>query len=341
MHCCYYYYYSKESDGLAASVIDLQRLTNANVQAVSKCVVQVCAFHPDPTTNLLMTAGLDKHIRVFRVNGKTNPLVHATYLRELPIFHAAFSPSGNCVWASGRRSVIYQLDLEQGAVTRYNPLTEDNFGQTKFAVDANGGMLAFSGRDSSVHFVDTRSHQRAFTVQGRAQIAALDFAPTHPMHLVTAGSEGLVHIFDVRTRRCLNICQDEGSLNTTQLTFSSDGNLTTGSTSGVVNVYKYSSFLESDRPKPTKAIMNLTTRISSIACHPQGELYSFASSEKKGAIRLLHVPTFTVFRNWPLPKNPLRYITSTAFSPRGAYMCLGDDKGQVLLYRLKHYSRKQ
>ena len=58
----------------------------------------------------------------------------------------------------------------------------------------------------------------------------------------------------------------------------------------------------------------------------------------KEALRLVHMPSCTVFSNWPTSKTPLSYVFSLDFSPSGGYLAVGNDKGKVLLYRLKHYS---
>ena len=50
------------------------------------------------------------------------------------------------------------------------------------------------------------------------------------------------------------------------------------------------------------------------------------------------MPSCTVFSNWPTSKTPLSYVFSLDFSPSGGYLAVGNDKGKVLLYRLKHYS---
>ena len=62
-----------------------------------------------------------------------------------------------------------------------------------------------------------------------------------------------------------------------------------------------------------------------------------ASKWEKEALRLVHIPTCTVFSNWPTTKTPLSYVFSLDFSPNSGYLAIGNDKGKVLLYRLRHY----
>ena len=55
--------------------------------------------------------------------------------------------------------------------------------------------------------------------------------------------------------------------------------------------------------------------------------------------RVLHVPSMTVFSNWPTSKSPLHYVHSTAYSPNSGYLAIGNARGRVLLYRLHHYNK--
>ncbi len=57
----------------------------------------------------------------------------------------------------------------------------------------------------------------------------------------------------------------------------------------------------------------------------------------KGALRVLHVPTRTVYQNWPTPRTPTSYVACAAFSPHSGYLALGTDKGRAPLFRLNHY----
>ena len=68
-----------------------------------------------------------------------------------------------------------------------------------------------------------------------------------------------------------------------------------------------------------------------------GELLAIASDRTKDALKLIHLPTGTVFQNWPSDRTPLRKVTSLDFSPGGGYLAVGNSRGRVLLYRLNHY----
>jgi hypothetical protein len=64
-----------------------------------------------------------------------------------------------------------------------------------------------------------------------------------------------------------------------------------------------------------------------------------SSAALRARRRVVHIPSLTVFSNWPTSKSPLHYVHSAAFSPNSGYLAIGNARGRVLLYRLHHYSK--
>ena len=64
------------------------------------------------------------------------------------------------------------------------------------------------------------------------------------------------------------------------------------------------------------------------------QILAMASRMAKDALRLVHLPSYTVFSNWPTSRTPLGYVHSLAFSPGGGYLAIGTARGTALLYRL-------
>ena len=80
--------------------------------------------------------------------------------------------------------------------------------------------------------------------------------------------------------------------------------------------------------------MTLRTSVSALAFHPSRQILALSSKRDKESLRLLHVPTRTVYANWPTGKTPLNYVWSMDFSPCGSYVAVGNDRGKCLLYRM-------
>eukprot|EP00232_Nephroselmis_pyriformis_P022458 CAMPEP_0182853628 /NCGR_PEP_ID=MMETSP0034_2-20130328/802_1 /TAXON_ID=156128 /ORGANISM="Nephroselmis pyriformis, Strain CCMP717" /LENGTH=90 /DNA_ID=CAMNT_0024984407 /DNA_START=82 /DNA_END=355 /DNA_ORIENTATION=+ len=63
--------------------------------------------------------------------------------------------------------------------------------------------------------------------------------------------------------------------------------------------------------------MNLQTNVDNLCYSPDGQILAIASRMKRDALRLVHVPSYTVFSNWPSSKTPIQFVSAMAFA-RGA-----------------------
>ncbi|KAI8011344.1 hypothetical protein LOK49_LG06G00340 [Camellia lanceoleosa] len=106
--------------------------------------------------------------------------------------------------------------------------------------------------------------------------------------------------------------------------------------SGIVNVYNREEFLGGKR-KPIKTIENLTTSVGFMKFNNDAQILAISSSMKKNSLKLIHIPSFTVFSNWPPPNRTLHYSCCLDFGPGGGLMAMGNAAGKVLLYKLHHY----
>jgi U3 small nucleolar RNA-associated protein 18 len=161
--------------------------------------------------------------------------------------------------------------------------------------------------------------------------------------------------WDVQSRRCIERFANEDGTITSCLAASST-RLAVGAESGVVNLYSEhhhqnrhqqydpsSSLYDKVGPNgmtsktPLKSIMNLHTSNDALTFNSDGQILALASRREQHGLKLLHVPSQTVFSNWPTSKTPLRYVSSIDFSPQSKFIAIGNDKGKCLLYKLKHY----
>ena len=149
-------------------------------------------------------------------------------------------------------------------------------------------------------------------------------------------------------RKCVGKTSDEGSFNSTHIAMSPDGShLATGSYTGVVNVYniegggitKDGASTGKHDPKPVKSIMNLTTAVSDLSFNHNGQLLAVCSKWKKNAVKLIHVPTCTVYQNFPgVGEGVLKYPLCLDFSHKSEFLALGNDEGKAHLFHLSHFS---
>uniref|UniRef100_A0A8C5UWH8 UTP18 small subunit processome component n=1 Tax=Microcebus murinus TaxID=30608 RepID=A0A8C5UWH8_MICMU len=252
-----------------------------------------------PCAQVVMVAGLDNAVSLFQVDGKTNPKIQSIYLERFPIFKACFSANGEEVLATSTHSKVLYV---------YD-------------------MLA--GKLIPVHQVRGLKEKivRSFEV-------SLDGS-----FLLINGVAGYLHLLSVKTKELIGSMKINGMVAAS--TFSSDSKKIYASSSncGVVNLYNQDSCLKETNPKPIKAIMNLVTGVTSLTFNPTTEILAIASGKMKEAVRLVHLPSCTVFSNFPvIKKKNISYVHTMDFSPRSGYFALGNEKGKALMYRLHHYS---
>ncbi len=93
--------------------LDIRRLKDANQQDPCQSVVHAVSFHP--SGELLLTGGLDKALRIFRIDGENNPKAHGIHFSDMPIHRAEFlGPGGDEVICSGTKPYFYSYDVESG-----------------------------------------------------------------------------------------------------------------------------------------------------------------------------------------------------------------------------------
>ena len=144
----------------------------------------------------------------------------------------------------------------------------------------------------------------------------------------------------MRTLRCFNRHKDEGCVHSTALA-AGTRYYACGSNDGVVNLYDSKSYGRAapgtPTPSPTKSFMSLTTRLDCLKFSHDENMMVYSSMMQKDALKICHVPSQTVFSNWPTSQTPLHYVSSVDFTANSGMLAIGNDRGKVLLYRLQHY----
>ncbi|KAF8272408.1 WD40-repeat-containing domain protein, partial [Lactarius quietus] len=337
---------------LDPGVLAIERLRDANQAAQAEGEVNALQFHPSPQVSMLLVASSDRRIRLFNIDGHTNPRLQTLHIPALPVTNAQFHPSGSSILLTGHRPFYYTYDLQSGATTRSprglwgttftNGNNNADHSMETCAFNPGGDVLAVAGRRGYVHLVDWRTGggQAVGSVKANTGVRALWWLP-NGRELMTLGEDAETYLWDIGTRRCVHRWRDDGGFGSRVLVGDRSGNyVAIGSKSGIVNVYDSetsTSWRKSDRPKPLKAIGNLMTPISVARFNPDSQLLAIASKAQKDQLRLIHMPSLTAFSNWPTSSTPLGHVTSLDFSSGSEYVAIGNTRGRVLLYHLKHY----
>lgn len=163
--------------------------------------------------------------------------------------------------------------------------------QKYYAIGAKNGYICLLGQDSK---------QLLFDLKMNGSCNAMAFSPCE-RYLYTAGDEAEIYQWDLGTRKCVTKVADEGAFQTTAMQVSPSGAvLATGSKMGSVNIFNATG-LAGDvvEPKPFKTLMNLTTSVTDLSFNHTSELLCSCSKWKKNAIKLVHIPSYTNFQNFP------------------------------------------
>jgi len=266
---------------------------------------------------------------------------------KLPIYSAAFLGDTGKVVVSGRRPFFYIYDSIAGKldlVPRISGREERSL--ERCVPSPDGKLIAFMGNDGYIILVDVLSKQWIANLKLNGSVRAVSFTPDGEF-ILASGSDGDVYRFCVKSRRCVERFPNQDGTITSYMATSTRRHMAVGSESGVVNLYS-DDFSRRQNPtihefgvarSPIKSILNLQTSVDMMQFNHDGQILAMSSRREKNSMKLLHVPTSTVFSNWPTSKTPLNYVWSMDFSPQSKFLAVGNDQGKCLLYRLQHYSR--
>lgn len=326
------------SDRLPRGILRMKKCLHANSTRPSEDRLTTVQFHP--SAQVVMTAGLDQSVSLFQVDGKTNPKIQSIHLERFPIHKAQFSQDGQTVIATSlKNKMFYLYDMMEGRITPVHTVRGLNEARVKeFSVCPEGGALLLTGTNGYLHLLTLQTKEVVRSMKINGDVSGVAFS--HDGSKVFAQSEdGEVYVWDMRSSRCVNRFTDEGCVKGTSIAASRNGQyLACGSQSGVVNVYSQEACLKSANPKPLKAVMNLLTSATSLTFNPSSEILAIASRVEDEATRLVHLPSLTVFSNFPVSKRKFVYRASCLdFSPHSGFFSLANNKGHAPLFRLLHY----
>uniref|UniRef100_G3PPE1 U3 small nucleolar RNA-associated protein 18 homolog n=1 Tax=Gasterosteus aculeatus aculeatus TaxID=481459 RepID=G3PPE1_GASAC len=322
------------SDRLPSGILRMKKCLHANSSRPSEDRLSTVQFHP--SAQVVLTAGLDQSVSLFQVDGKTNPKIQSIHLDRFPVHKAQFSLQGDTVIATGlKNKMFYLYDMMEGRVTPVHNVRGLNEARVKeFSVRPDGGELLLTGTSGYLHLLTLKTKEVVLSLKVNGDVVGSSFSQDGSK--VFANSEdGEVFVWDMRSSRCLSRFTDEGCVKGTSIATSPDGQyLACGSQSGVVNVYSQEACLKSTHPRPLKAVKNLLTSATSLTFNPSSEILAIASRAEDEAVRLLHLPSFSVFSNFPVSKRKIIYRTSCLdFSPHSGFLSLANNKGHAPLFR--------
>ncbi|KAJ3444056.1 u3 small nucleolar RNA-associated protein 18 [Anaeramoeba flamelloides] len=320
------------SKKLPKKMISLTKLKDLNWQSKNTSAITSVDFHPGG--EICSVGSSDRTLRLFQCDGVKNTMLKKITFSDLPIKESKFCLNGEQIICAGDRQHMYIYDLRSDNVSKITQLMNKKIDQLKsFCVSDPLRLICLVDVSGSILMIDQRSKQWVKDLVPPMPAEAISFVP-NTNKLISTGKSGEILVWDVRNRQCVDKFEDIGVMNSTSIAAS--GNLkyyATGSTSGVVTIWN------AKKREPLKSLMNLTTNSNLLQFNHDSQMLMMASSEKKNALRFVHIPSFTVFSNFPDPQTYVNKVTSFNISNDSTKIVIGNNSGNVYLYRNVYYQK--
>lgn len=352
---------------LRPEVIDIQR--TRDIPVTHKGPVDSLSFHPQHP--VLLSSSTSSILYLHHINPTAhptpNPQLTSVQVKSVPVRRSAFlSPTGDEIIFAGRRRFFHSWNLSSGLVKKVTKIQGHQHEQRtmeRFRLAPDGkhmALIATSRKGGGMlNIISISSMQWVAQARLDSRGGIADFTWWRNGEGITIlGRDGQVAEWSLVTRRTVGIWRDEGSIGGTVMSLGGKGGpeglggdrwVAMGSNSGVVNIYDRTDLISKvdedgsieikPLPEPTRRYEQLTTPTTTITFSPDGQLLVFGSQHKKDALKLVHLPSCTVYRNWPTEQTPLGRVTAVAFGTGkdgDLVLAVGNDVGKIRLWEVRN-----
>jgi U3 small nucleolar RNA-associated protein 18 len=338
---------------LRPEVIDIQRLKD--IPDTQPSTITSLSFHPTLPILLSSCTSLLTLHHLSPTSTSPNPKLTSLHIPHTPLTTTSFHPSGTRIFFSARRRYFHIWDLPSGSiqkVTRVYGHAEQQKSMERFKISGDGrwmGLVGTGRKGGSVNILDAGTSQWVCEARVEGRNGVADFEWWNDGNgLTILGKGGEAVEYSVLERKVIGRWQDKGA-------FGGDRYVAVGSQSGIVNIYDRSSWRVgtlSERPVPVKVLDQLFTPISHLTFSPDGQFLVMASRWKRDALRIgtsqectsvktmlilsiVHLPSCTVYKNWPTSSTPLGRITAVAISPSSEMLAVANEQGKIRLWEIR------
>ncbi|VBB30344.1 unnamed protein product [Acanthocheilonema viteae] len=264
---------------------------------------------------------------------RLNNIIRGHRFGKKPMRVLQFHPTRKVLMCGGENGLIslFEVGLPETEEAFLQNIRFKAFPITSASFTADGSKIIVGSKKKSSEYIGV--------LTAPTKIASVQFSPNDSSTIFALGENGQVFIWNIRKSTEQQTFYDEGSVRGTIIRISENGQyIACGSNTGIVNLYDSADALKNSFPKPIKVFDNLTTSIDCMAFNTDSQILSVSSSIKSNSIRLMHVGSRTVYTNFPPRDVNLGKVTVTGFSPKSAYMAVGDNRGFLTLFRLSHFT---
>jgi U3 small nucleolar RNA-associated protein 18 len=344
---------------LRPEVLDIQR--SRDIPLVQPSAISSLCFHPEYP--VLLSSGVASTLYLHHIaptaHPTPNPLLTSVHVRDTPLHTSAFlPPHGDKIFFSGPRRYFHTWDMPTGTiqkVTRVYGQKDEQKSMERFKLSPCGTYMALIGTARKgggiVNVLDAASTQWIASARIEGKNGVADFAWwSDGDGLTIVGKGGDVGEWSLESRSFVARWIDDG-YGPTVITLGGrngpaplggDRWIVIGSQSGIVNIYDRRAFASPnneiaipERPQPNKTFEQFTKPTSTLEISPDGQLLAFSTKWKKDALRLVHLPSCTVYRNWPTSETPLGRITAVAFNAQSNTLAVANEQGKIRLFEIR------
>lgn len=324
-----------KNSSLAKGHLQLKNLPKINKETGNEGPIINCIeFHP--SSNVALVAGQSGTVSLFSVGGDTNNKLHSFHFKKFSVAAAHFSPDGNEAYISSKEDhkyCVYDLVKAESKLVQLPKMVKN---AVVFELSNNGKYLAVSDGFDELFLICVASKELLRTMKHNYNVVSVVFN-VNSDKIYSLGPNGEVSVWNLSTYRVEHKFYDQGCVNASCITESSCGKLLAiGSNEGIVNIYDGST-LNTAEPTPVKSIEHLRTKITNMKFNCTTEILAILSSYYPNSVKLVHLPSYHVFPNFPQQSTNLHQLGAVSFSPNSGYMALGNNKNCAFLYRLKHF----
>lgn len=348
---------------LRPEVIDIQR--TRPIPDTHKAAVANLSFHPEYP--VLLSSSVASVLHLHHINPTAhptpNPMLTSVQAKQVDVRRAEFLyPKGDQIFFAGRRKYFHSWDLQTGVVQKTSQIqghSLEHKSMERFRLSPCGrymGIVATTKKGGgivNVVSVSSRQWVAAARLDSRSGIADFAWWSTGD-GMSILGRDGSVGEYSMIERKFLGVWRDEGSVGGIVIALGGyqgpdaiggDRWVAVGSNSGVANLYDRNDLFTpavkgeepsiKESPEPARVLDQLVTPITVLTFSPDGQLLAFGSQQKKDALRLVHLPSCTVYRNWPTENTPLGRVTCVAFGRQSDLLAVGNDTGKIRLWEIR------
>ncbi|KAK5990642.1 putative U3 small nucleolar RNA-associated protein 18 [Cladobotryum mycophilum] len=353
---------SSKKRRLRPEIIDIQR--TREIPDKHHASVECISFHPQYP--VLLSASTASVLMLHHIAPDAqpipNPQLTSVQVKGVDIRRAEFlHTEGDKIFIGGRRKYFHNWDLKSGIVqktTHINGHRLEHKTMEKFKLSPCGrymGIVASTRKGGGIiNVLNVASMQWIAAARLSSRHGIADFAWwSNGEGMTILGRDGQVGEYSMEKKAFLGLWRDDGCIGGIVIALGGhqgpsftgeDRWVAVGSNTGITNIYDRNEMLISDKdnklaiketPTPTRVFEQIVTPITVLTFSPDGQLLAFGSREKKDALRLAHLPSCTVYRNWPTAQTPLGRITAVAFGGGSNLLAVGNDTGKIRLWEIR------